>query len=370
MKVLQIANGYMSRNLYRELFGNLSAIGVENQIFVPGNYKTPEQRNGNVFVCPCFNSLDRVLFFTKQGKMLEKIKSTYETKDFDVVHAHTVFSGGYSAMKLHQKYGLPYLIAVRNTDVNTFFKYMPHLRPVGVKIMREASRIVFLSPAYKKNMIANYIPQKWQQEIIDKSLVIPNGINHCFFEHRGDSKIINKKVIHLIQIGILCTNKNLETTVHATELLRKQGMNVDLTVVGKTLEGKYQKLLDERPFIKYFPACSQVEVIQHLREADIFVLPSHAETFGLTYAEAMSQGLPVLYTRGQGFDGQFQEGQVGFHVDDHSVEDIADKVRLVLEDYTGISKRCIEGALRFDWKTIALRYRNLYTEIVQENREP
>ena len=36
------------------------------------------------------------------------------------------------------------------------------------------------------------------------------------------------------------------------------------------------------------------------RENDIYVMPSIIETFGLVYAEAMSQGLPVIYTRGQG----------------------------------------------------------------------
>jgi len=44
-------------------------------------------------------------------------------------------------------------------------------------------------------------------------------------------------------------------------------------------------------------------------------MPSITETFGLVYAEALSQGLPVLYTRGQGFDRQFEEGEVGYAVD-------------------------------------------------------
>lgn len=40
-------------------------------------------------------------------------------------------------------------------------------------------------------------------------------------------------------------------------------------------------------------------------------MPSHKETFGLVYAEAMSQGLPIIYTKNQGFDGQFPDGYVG-----------------------------------------------------------
>ena len=44
-------------------------------------------------------------------------------------------------------------------------------------------------------------------------------------------------------------------------------------------------------------------------------MTSLGESFGLTYAEAMSQGVPVIYSKGQGFDGQFKEGVVGYHVD-------------------------------------------------------
>lgn len=50
---------------------------------------------------------------------------------------------------------------------------------------------------------------------------------------------------------------------------------------------------------------------KQLREAfsisDIFVMPSKPETFGLVYVEALSQGLPILYAKGEGFDGYFDE---------------------------------------------------------------
>ena len=92
-------------------------------------------------------------------------------------------------------------------------------------------------------------------------------------------------------------------------------------------------------------------------------MPSFHESFGLVYAEAMSQGLPVVYTKGQGFDGQFAEGEVGYHAAADSAEDIAEKILLITEQYAQMSARCFERSRKFDWNLIAARYAQLYTEL-------
>src|SRR5690606_2930407 len=46
---------------------------------------------------------------------------------------------------------------------------------------------------------------------------------------------------------------------------------------------------------------------EHFSEADVFVMPSRNETFGLVYVEAMLQGLPILYTSNEGIDGFYKE---------------------------------------------------------------
>lgn len=57
-------------------------------------------------------------------------------------------------------------------------------------------------------------------------------------------------------------------------------------------------------------------------ESDIFVMVSHSETFGLVYIEALSQGLPILYTRGQGIDGTLKEkiGEAADSYDENSIK--------------------------------------------------
>ncbi len=366
MRVLQLANGYLGNRLYKNLFEVQEKLGIENTIYVPilNKNAVPDGEPENVVISPCFSTLDRILFFRKQKKMLQDLEKL-EPAAFDVIHAHTVFSGGYSAYKLHKKYGIPYIIAVRNTDVNVFFKYMLHLRRVGIQIMDHAEKIVLLSPAYRERVLSKYIPFRYRDGFRQKSLVIPNGIATLFFEQKGQPKVPPKSdAIRLIYVGELSSNKNLELTVQAATQLRQQGIAVSITAVGAILEEKYRDLIENTPFLTHYDRCPQDEVIAHLRRSDIFVMPSHTETFGLVYAEAMSQGLPVLYTRGQGFDGQFPDGTVGYAVSDTDAAEMAEKIKQVISDYEKLSANCVQLVEKFHWESIAEEYKEIYNAML------
>ena len=79
----------------------------------------------------------------------------------------------------------------------------------------------------------------------------------------------------------------------------------------------------------------------------------------------MTQGLPVIYTRGQGFDGQFPEGMVGFSVDSHDAEELAENIVKVCERYAELSKNCIEKVQKFRWSKIIESYRQIYSQILK-----
>ena len=101
------------------------------------------------------------------------------------------------------------------------------------------------------------------------------------------------------------------------------------------------------------------------RAADIFLLPSGRETFGLVYAEALSQGLPVLYTRGQGFDGQFPDGEVGFAIDPNDPNATANAAERILKNYARFSAAAVRGSRKFDWDEIAQTYQAFYGEVTR-----
>lgn len=366
MKLLQIAAGYFDSALYLNLFNTLEQCGVQNTIFAPVNGKKYLEKqhsfNGTMYICN--SKVKRGLFFPKQKEALLTVKEYTDYKAFDVIHAHTLFSGGYVAWKLYMETGIPYIVAVRNTDVNVFFKYMIHLRGIGRKIMRDARGVIFISHQYKEYVLNNWFNSDIRESIEKKSIVVPNGIDEFYLKRRFSRSSFGKNPLRLIYVGEINDNKNLLTTIRAVHKLNSSGIMTRLLAVGPILEEKYKEIIASEELVEYHERCPKEQVIEYLRCADIFVMPSFHETFGLVYAEAMSQGLPIVYTKGQGFDGQFPEGEVGYHVDPNSPEDVVDAVKKILDDYVKISKRCVDLCVCFDWRDIALKYKKIYEDVV------
>lgn len=367
MKVLQIANDYFGTKLYASLFHALENEGIDNMIFVPvkktdrhGKEKAGEQyHTSSLTVSPCFSETDRFLFFSKQKKILKSMKSLIDFDNISTVHAHTLFSAGYAAMKIKEQYGKPYIAAVRNVDVNVFFKKMKFLHHTGIHIMKEASAVIFLSPAYKKSVLDQYVPMKYREEIRKKCYVIPNGISSFFLSQKSEVKHLENGRIRLIYAGEINRNKNLTETIEAVKILKKRGYDVRYTAVGDLTDRRCGHLTADKNMI-HKPKCSHEELIKYYREADIFVMPSHTETFGLVYAEAMSQGLPVIYTKGQGFDGQFPQGEAGFGVSGYDASELADRIIEISQKYSVMSENAVNGSSKFDWRLIADKYAAMY----------
>jgi len=107
-------------------------------------------------------------------------------------------------------------------------------------------------------------------------------------------------------------------------------------------------------------------LIERFQQSDIFVMVSFKETFGLVYPEALSQGLPIVYSKNQGFDGFFPDGQVGKSVEPASLRDIEDGILFVANNFNkmveNISK--IDLGSIFSWGSIARTYLSCYREIL------
>ena len=297
MKVLHINSYFNGSKFYKNLYDQQKKEGIEIDVFVP----TPEPiENGGAFgdyttLSHNHTKLDRLFFKRKHSKILKDIHKKYDIASFDIMHAHSLFSNGYIAMKLKEKYGIPYIVAVRNTDVFTFFKLMPHLRSLGRQIINEAEQVIFLSKPYRELVIDKYILVKDQTEVKAKSLIIPNGLDEFWLEHRyKQKKTINPNTLKLLYVGVINKNKNILASVEAIEILKAEGITASLTVVGKIVDMEILNQLKKNSNVFVYPPVNMEELLEVYREHDIFVMPSHKETFGLVYAEAMSQGLPVL----------------------------------------------------------------------------
>lgn len=371
MKVLHINCNYLGTTLHQLMIERLDSFGIENTVFVPtfDGTKTVIKPNKNVIAINCFNKWDRAVFQYKQKKILKAIEESADVNSFDIIHAYTLFTDGNSAYTLSKKYGIPYVVAVRNTDVFDFFTKMVHLRHRGVTIMLNAAKVFFLSKSYRDIVLEKFVPAKYREELSSKIEIIPNGIDDFWFNNMTKPhELTNPRHVDLFSACIIDKNKNIVATQQAMQFLEKEGISCHLTVAGNVGDKKvYQRLLCDKN-TTFLPNQSKECLLKLYRKSDVFIMPSFHETFGLVYVEAMSQGLPVLYTAGQGFDGQFPEGQVGFRVNERNPSDIAAKVLAVIKDYSALSKRCIVGARKFDWTSIAGQYKDIYQTIRGEIR--
>lgn len=363
MKILHICSYYLGTKLYQNLFDSIEKKGIDEDVYVfTDKYnELKEEYSSNIHISQCYNKNDRYIFHLKHLKVLKDVQKRMDIKKYNIMHAHSLFSNGYIAYKLKQRYNTPYIVAVRNTDVNLFFSKIIYLRKIGINILKNAEKVIFISEPYKKYAVDKFIPEGYRKLIEDKSVAIPNGIDEFWLENKYNQHVSPEdNKIKLIYAGRIDGNKNIETSIKACELLIEQGYDVRYKIVGEIMDEKYDDFISRYSFIKYIPHCQKEELIEHYRSSDIFIMPSKHETFGLVYAEAMSQGLPVIYTRGQGFDGQFYEGEIGYSVQYNSVEEIVGRIKDIVNNYEIISNNCIKNVDRFDWDRIAYDYIKIY----------
>lgn len=366
MNVLHITHCYFMTGIYAELFSKLRENAIQSQVIIPLESKAVVPSHGHeVEPLYCFRRIDRFLFPLKQRKIWTALRKRIDVNQIDVIHAHFLFSDGYSAYRLHNEIGIPYLVAVRNTDVNTFFRCMPWLRSVGVRILRNASKVVFLSNSYRDKVIKAYVPTALRDQILQKSIVIPNGINDFWHKNQALKLQMPGEQLRILFVGRMDKNKNVVTTLAACNLLRKMGYDVRFTAVGRIVDRRTLRALQQSKFATHIPPQDKEGLLAIYRAHDLFVMASYKESFGLVYAEAMTQGLPVLYTAHQGFDGQFPDGQVGYKIYPKNPKQIAERILATIENYEQISSSCIPASGKFEWESIASAYSKLYREALK-----
>jgi glycosyltransferase involved in cell wall biosynthesis len=132
--------------------------------------------------------------------------------------------------------------------------------------------------------------------------VIPNGINLDEYPNYNKKTKNKRKVLFLSRIH---KKKGIENLINAwKELDRVTTQNWEVEVVGDGDEKYIANLkhlinhLNLGESIKINKAVYGVEKIEKYREANLFVLPTHSENFGIVIAEALASKTPVITTKG------------------------------------------------------------------------
>lgn len=341
---------------------DLSSSGITQLVWVPHKkYHVPDIptkiKNVEYYFTGYQDIFDRILFHRKTNKGIRWFENLKKSLSSPVVHAHTLFSDGALAYEIHRKSGTPYIVTVRNTDVNIFWKYFPHLHSYGRRIAQSASAITFIGPTYRNRMVKFLFPKTYENTKPCLQL-IPNGLDPFWLSNHPERKKTIDSEIRVLFVGVFKKQKNIKTIVESCNLLRGMGKKLSLRLVGakKKVDFSYSESnswIEVLPFSK-----NKRELAAHYRWADVFVMPSFTETFGLVYAEALSQGTPVIYTKGQGFDGWIDEGVCGHAVSPKNVKEIAKCIATFSQQHC--ENGCVKSSKIFNWKNIAEKYLEIY----------
>lgn len=376
--ILHISNAFLGSKVHRNLYSSLDKIGVDQLVYtVIRNYKEPKRENLIEFVQECsqiivakttLKTYHRFLFRQKINILYKDLYRSVDLTKIKVTHATTLFTDGAIAYKVYKEFGVPYIVTIRNTDVNYFLKLRPDLLPLARKIILNARFVTFLSPGLKDNFFNHWFMRSFRDRVESKLKLIYNGIEDFWLENVNRRTIPNQNLTlpdKLLFVGRVSTEKNLSLLIGVILVLRKKYPSLTLDIVGPWGNDKESvvKLIEgNSDVVRYLGEIKQREnLLTVYRNHDIFVMPSTKESFGLVYLEALTQGLPVLFTKGQGFDGVLRE-KIGECVVSSNIADVERGLNNLIKDYPIYLSSNIDFE-QFRWDKIASDYQKLYDVI-------
>ncbi|AXI99736.1 Glycosyltransferase involved in cell wall bisynthesis [Cyclonatronum proteinivorum] len=372
--IFHINTYYYSNQIHQTIVKLLDKKGYRQTILAPISERTGPRkgmsdaklRQAHIHNPRAFRYLERYLWPLKTRKIQRMFEALQAERGRpDLVCAHTLISNGVVAWLNWRKTGTPYVVAVRSSDVKTFLKPSGLFRRLAMAIIRDSAGLYTMSPAYEKS-VRTLFPETFHPIYNQKIQVIPNGADDFWFENRHLSAPPDSSRVELLFVGQLDDNKNAEGVLKAAAQLVSAGTEVRVTIVG---DGPRSAQLAEHayPFeVRFEGFVSDTEtLLSYYRNAHVLVVPSHIETFGVAYVEAMSQGVPVVYTRNQGFDGFFPDGTYGHAVSANDPGEMASAILKIMDNYAHYAQNAYEHAPHFGWKSSIDKFEALFREAVR-----
>lgn len=216
----------------------------------------------------------------------------------NVIHAHFT-SLGYAAAHLKKKPAVPLVVTEHSSEMLKI-PLNEKLRSMAEKAYKTADGVIAVSPALA-DVIKNYFDVEAEY--------IPNVVDTNLFSYSSERTGAG---FRLISVGNLIERKRMALTIEAFAEAFKGVAEASLCIFGEgpergKLEGMIRKLGQEGK-ITLMGARPRQAIAEEMKRCDCFVLPSHHETFGVAYIEALASGLPVIATRCGGPEHFIHEG--------------------------------------------------------------
>ncbi|MFA6437596.1 MAG: glycosyltransferase family 4 protein [Candidatus Paceibacterota bacterium] len=350
------------------LVNSLSAIGINIVFYLPQRITNINQKKGVVFNfidCAFFKEADKNFLYTytylidsnkgksvkfyKNGGTLVELVKIYanklleNTKDynFDIIHAHDWLTVP-AALALREISKKPLILHIHATEFDRaggIYSLNSEIASIEKEGLIRADKVIAVSQYTKEKIVNlyNILPERIE--------VVHNGIsseNEDVFLNRDKSFFKNKNTV--LFVGRLTIQKGVDWFLKAAEKISKINENTVFLIVGdgdykgKAIELANDMKISDKVIFTGFLRGGELKKAYKL--ADVFVLPSVSEPFGITALEAIKSGVPVILSNNSGAR-EIIKGSIG--VDFWNTKDMAEKITAVLS-YPRLKNKLIEDS--------------------------
>jgi glycosyltransferase involved in cell wall biosynthesis len=304
-------------------------------------------------------------------------------RDTDVLHLHAPWlRGNYQVAQLARRSGVPYVLSTHGmlddwSMHQRGLKKRLYMKWIGRRTMNAAAMIHCTAEAELAQA------RKWFDN--PPATVLPYLVNLSVFENSPGPEAAlallpesARGLPRLLFLSRLHEQKGVDILIHAAALLRDTGKEFVLLLAGSG-EAEYEsylrrlvselKLGDHVLFLGLLTGDLKLSMY---RAADLFVLPTRHENFGLVLTEAMACGVPVLTTRGTDIWREIQSA--GAVISDSTPAEFARQIQTLLDDPADLSARGAAGRqwvhANLDMETLSRKYEGVYRSLIAESHGP
>jgi len=289
--------------------------------------------------------------------------------NLNILHAHYAIPYAYAAymakqMLLDEGIEMPLITTLHGTDITLVGKHHSYRKAVEFSI-NKSDLVTSVSKSLRENTYKNF-------NIKNEIHVIPNFIDNNIFAKvnrccRSQFADDNEKI--LIHVSNLRKVKRIEDVLIIFKKIQEE-IPSRLIIIGEGPEMEnINDFLDENPeLLSKVRLMGKVnDLYEILSYADVFLLPSQQESFGLAALEAMAAGVPVISSNAGGIPEVNEHEITGFIADIGDTDKMIEYTKKLLKNEHILSKMKINAkkrALKFDISNIIPMYQKLYEKVL------
>ena len=300
----------------------------------------------------------------------------------DVIHSQTEFCTFLFARRIARKLGIP-VVHTYHTLYQDYTGYFTKHEAIGQKL------VIGFSKTLLNHVDGVIVPTEKTKRILEgygikeEIQVVPNGIELDTFKKHitQEEKIALKESLGidlshhlLVTVGRLGTEKNVDELLEGMRLYLDKRQDITLVIVG---DGPHKEALEKRvqelgieAHVVFTGMIEASQIYKYYQLGEVFVSASNSETQGLTYIEALANGVPIVCKKDECLLGVLEDDFNGYMFT--SASEMVQRVDQLLECqelYDKIKENTVSSVECFSSELFGDRVEDIYMRVVHQSDE-